>query len=224
MTANGSGQIVLLVGLAALGIGLAGIGTALGIGEPVTGDEPTAEFELSDDRLTLSSVDQEVTVLENPETAEIIEITESPDGFAVMTEEREPLTDRDRERAKEIARENDTVRERLEELGEYDLTVEPIDEFGSDAGEANAATYNVTVRESDLEQNESLDFEVNETDTVDELSIQDVSGAVTFDRKSTDDGRLVAVEIDDPNHEVGDSATTDIAVVDLDAERVVRVR
>jgi len=120
-------RFAAVLGLAVLGVALAGIGTPFGVTAPIAADDPSGEFVVSGQNVTFSNQGQQETVVRNLSNATTIEIEEADDGqFTVTTERNRPLTDAERERARVIARNNDTVRRALDDVSEYELAVEPI--------------------------------------------------------------------------------------------------
>ncbi|WP_336000950.1 hypothetical protein [Halorientalis halophila] len=117
-----------LVALAAIGLGTAWAGTALGLGAPLATGDAGAEFSVSGAAVTLSTGDRSTTLVENTAALERIEIAERDGRLSVETEARagDPLTDRQRDRALEIARANETIQAHLAELDGAEFAVEPI--------------------------------------------------------------------------------------------------
>jgi len=121
----------LLLGLAALGLGLAGAGAAIGVDSPVTDESPPG-FTVTDSNVTLSDGDREVTVINDTGSVDRIEIAEEGGRVTVRTEYEPPLTDVERERAVAIVRGNETLRARLAAMDGYELDVEPIKRITAD--------------------------------------------------------------------------------------------
>lgn len=89
------------------------------------------EINLNDDlgrcRLVFGDQGQDETVIRNLSNVTSIEIEKiDTNQFTIKTERDPPLTDTERERAREIARRNETVRQALENLDEYEFIVDPI--------------------------------------------------------------------------------------------------
>ncbi|MFC7138597.1 hypothetical protein ACFQMA_01950 [Halosimplex aquaticum] len=124
MVAGLRSRLLALVALAALGAGLAVVGTSLAGGQAAAGAPGTA-FVVSEDNVSVASGHGERTLVENVSRAESIAIERVGAGrFAVRAEP--PITDRERERARAILLGNETVRRALEAMGAYELGVEPI--------------------------------------------------------------------------------------------------
>ncbi|WP_225335057.1 hypothetical protein [Halomicrobium urmianum] len=125
MTRDIRSRLRTLIGLTALGVVLAGAGTALGVAGPLGASGP--EFVVSGENVTFSDADGDVTVVANASDARRIEIEKRGRGrFAVGTETERPLTAAERERAIDIATGNETVRRHLRDVSDYSFTVEPI--------------------------------------------------------------------------------------------------
>ncbi|WP_256392980.1 hypothetical protein [Natronoarchaeum rubrum] len=187
-------RLVFLLGLAVLGIALAGIGTAFGVTAPIAADDPSGEFVVSDQNVTFSTQSQEDTVVRNLSNVTTIEIEESTDGrFTVSTERDRPLTDAERERAKAIARGNDTVRRALDAMGEYELAVEPIHKIDE------LSTTQISGDVSTVNESEGI-FKINLSD--DSLTERDDAVVVDRDPTYVDDEAIVRVR-----HSNGDAPT-----------------
>ncbi|WP_455449959.1 hypothetical protein [Natrinema thermotolerans] len=125
-------RLIALLALASFGVGTAWAGAAVGLGDPIaTGSG--GEFSVSENGVTFSDGDSEVTVLENVSGTESIEIAAADGRLTVDSEPTDPLTDAERDRALEIARANETVTRRLESMDEYELAVEPIKGIHADS-------------------------------------------------------------------------------------------
>ncbi|WP_135363989.1 hypothetical protein [Halosimplex halophilum] len=136
-------RAALLVGLVALGVGLAAAGTALFPGGPADAGEPGAAFVVSETNVSVADADRDPTVVANVSSASRVEIERVDSGrFRVSTDT--PLSDRERRRAKAIARSNETVRRALAAMDGYELAVEPIRKLtvGS-AARVNATAWSV---------------------------------------------------------------------------------
>lgn len=124
-------RLPVVVGLAVLGVGLAGLGTAIGVTAPTT-DGPTSEFAFEDENLTYSDGETKVTILNGTSHVETVEFESTADGVEVAVEERRPLSESERTRAQEIALANETVRQRLADVDDYAVSVEPIRRLDAD--------------------------------------------------------------------------------------------
>ncbi|ELY63152.1 hypothetical protein [Natrinema versiforme] len=127
-------RLLVLVGLAVIGVGLAGVGTALGVAEPLATTGTSAEFVVAEDNVTFATGDESETVVDDLSNVSEITIEETDTGeFTVQTTEERPLTDSERERARTIAMTNETVKTELGEMDTYELSVEPIRKLSVDA-------------------------------------------------------------------------------------------
>jgi len=140
-------RLAVLVCLAALGVGLAGIGAAVGVTELITAGDTSGEFVVADDSVTFSDGTENVTVVENTANVTAIRVEETAPGrFTVDTEVERPLSAAERERAVEVARSNATVSARLDRLDGYELTVDPVYRVTAD----QMTGYNVTIDADDV--------------------------------------------------------------------------
>lgn len=120
-------RVAFLLSLAIFSIALVGVGTALGVTDPLTSDEPGGEFVVSDQNVTFSNQDQQDTIVQNLSNVTTINIEETNAGqFTVKTDRDQPLTTAECERAIKLARTNETVRQSLADMEAYELTVDPI--------------------------------------------------------------------------------------------------
>lgn len=120
-------RLVVLAGLTVLGVALAGVGTALGMTAPLTnhGDNPT--FAVNEENVTFTDNGNRVTLVENMSTVRSVRIDKvGSTQFQVSTETAQPLTAAERERARRIALNNQTVQSHLASLENYEVTIEPI--------------------------------------------------------------------------------------------------
>jgi len=178
-------RVAFLLGLAILGVGLAGFGTAFGVTGPIAADDPGGEFVVSDQNVTFSAQGQEGTIVQNLSNVTTIEIKEADDGqFAVTTERDQPLTDAERERAREIARRNETVRGALEDMDEYELIVEPIHKIDE------LKTTQISGEVSTVNESEGIS-KINLTG--DSLSERDDAVVVQRDPSYVDDEAVVRI-------------------------------
>ncbi|WP_202614421.1 hypothetical protein [Halostella litorea] len=135
-------RLAVLVGLAALAVGLAGVGTAVGVTDPIADADAGGEFVVADGSVTFAGNGENVTVVESTANVSEIRFEETDSGrFVVSTETDRPLTPAERDRAVEIARSNGTVRGKLAELDGYELAVEPVQRLEAD----QVSSYDVTL-------------------------------------------------------------------------------
>ncbi|WP_435066732.1 hypothetical protein [Haloplanus sp. C73] len=126
MTSELRSRLGVLAGLAVLGVVLAVVGTALGLPSSLVTGAPAAQFVVSDERVTLSNSSDDVVLVDNMSNVREIQVETTGRGqFHVRTREEPPITAAERERALEIARTNDTVRQYLDSA-EYTAAVEPV--------------------------------------------------------------------------------------------------
>ncbi|WP_128476623.1 hypothetical protein [Halorussus pelagicus] len=201
-------QLPVVVGLAVLGVGLAGLGTAIGVPSP-TADGPASEFAFEGQNLTYSDGETEVEIVNGTSRVETVEFEYTTDGVEVAVDEQRPLSESERNRAREIALENETVRQRLDDLGdgEYVTTVDPVRKV--------SATASVSVNDA-TPANETVKTDGNVTAFT--VSYDEKSDAVVADRVEPSyvpDEASVQFEYPD-----GRSLSV---VVDIDSETVKHV-
>lgn len=175
-------RLLVLVGLAILGVALAGIGTALGMTAPLTAHGDTPQFVVNEDNITFSERGEEITVVENTSNIREVRI-EKVDStqFQVQTETEQPLTATERNRARQIVRKNGTAQQQLDSLQEYELSVGPV--FKLDSG--SSFTASVEISESSDEQEYKI---VNIT-----REDEDETVVVKRDSKHAEDRAIVRV-------------------------------
>ena len=118
-------RLLLLVELAAVGVVLAGVGTAFGVDGVQS--QPSAEFVVADENVTVAQANQSETVVTNFSNVTEVRIDRADDSrFTVETLEQRPLSPTERERAREIALDNQTVSQAVNDVAAPGLTVEPI--------------------------------------------------------------------------------------------------
>ncbi|MFA1611526.1 hypothetical protein [Halobellus rubicundus] len=145
--------IALLFGLAAVGVAIGGIGVAIGIG-PATPD-PGGAFVVSEDSVTVAGDGREAVVANDTSEIRSVEIERTGARRYSLSVDEGPLTERQRERAKAVARNNRTLRRYLSTVRDPRLVVEPIQrldvgrhveyEVSSEggAGEGDASVFRV---------------------------------------------------------------------------------
>ncbi|WP_323192120.1 hypothetical protein [Halostella sp. PRR32] len=127
-------RLIVLSALALLGVALAGVGTSLGMGSSLTnhGDDPS--FVVTNENITFSKSGDNVTLIDNMSNVKEVRIDQTGSNqYQVRTEAEQSLTATERERARQIARSNQTVQQHLDSLSEYELGVDPIHEIDSDS-------------------------------------------------------------------------------------------
>lgn len=201
-------RILLLVGLAVVGVVLAGVGTAFAPDDAVQ-PEPGAAFVVADDNVTVERTNQSETVVANLSNVSAVRIDRTnASQFTVETREQRPLSPDERERARTIALNNRTVREAVDDVGAVELTVEPIRKLNASSivtEEYNATPqYNVT---ADAEGGDTFTIHLNDTDGED--------GSVTVNRTPdyVDDRAVVKIRnsTEDPPDDLQYSVRVDIA-------------
>lgn len=208
----------VVLGLAALGVGLALTGSAFGVGsDALRGDGPAVSV---DDDLTVTEGTDEVVVVENVSTIDSVAV-EASDGGTIRfeTERRRGLSADERAQAEAIARDNETVDRALAALSDPRVAVEPIVELEADASRTvdvtGRANETVTTTES---TSDTFTFTVNAT------TVREGDGTVVVDRKPSHAPNRASVRIvDGPEGDVRYAATVDLqnetvtGVVDWDA-------
>lgn len=199
--------VLVAVG-AAMGVG----GAALGVGGPVA-DGPAAEFVVSGDGVAVGDGDQQPTVVAGNVTTEEVRIERRGTNVVVSTESAGALTDEQRERAKQVARGNETVAAHLEGVDEYSLAVEPVPVLNA------SYTTAVSVEDADFEvQDDGNDSTVETFKT--NLTVEESDGeSVRLGRDGTyaDDQAVVVVQ------QPGTDDRSYVVHVDLSNETVDRI-
>lgn len=199
-------RLTVLVVLAVLGVGLAIIGTAVGATTPLTASGGGAAFVVSEDNITFENGDQQATVLNNMTQVDSVEIEPQGSGtYQVNTKTDDPLTDRERSQAKTIARDNATVQEVLQNLNQYELSVDPIHKLNMDSAQTSSFSGLTDT---------SMDGETAEEEDTFTLSVKDSdeSGTVTINRDPKYVEREAVVRVRDPaTDKIEFSVTVDFA-------------
>ena len=165
MGSNIRSRLAVLLTLAVIGVAVAGIGATLGAPSGTTADADT-RFVVTEQNVTVATDQEEVTVTEDMSNVTSVQVREAAAGqFSVETERAQPLTERERERAKRIARTNETVQTHLAE-GEYTLDVDAIQQVETTAMEISGnitertESGNVTVIRYETDAEETADDSV----------------------------------------------------------------
>jgi hypothetical protein len=165
MGSNIRSRLAVLLTLAVLGVAVAGIGATLGAPSGTTADADT-RFVVTEQNVTVATDQEEVTVTDDMSNVTSVRVEEAAAGqFSVETERAQPLTERERERAKRIARTNETVQTHLAE-GEYTLDVDAIQRLDTTAMQVSGnvtertESGNVTVIRYEAEAEETADDSV----------------------------------------------------------------
>lgn len=151
MPAEIGSRIVLLVGLAALGIAIAGVGTAIGLPSPISDDGTDPTFVVADGTITDSDSKGDVIVVENTSHVHTIRIDRTDSTtFLIRTDSEPPLTKAARERSRRIALENRSVQRALASLEGYTVSVDSVRRINrSELIETQITATNVTQSEAD---------------------------------------------------------------------------
>ncbi|WP_310901527.1 hypothetical protein [Haloarcula onubensis] len=207
-------RLLFLVGLSILGVGIAGAGTTLWAADPLATTGANPEFVVGDENVTFANGGESETVVHNVSNLSRITIRETDTGrFSIQTTEHRPLSATDRERAREIALNNSTVATGLDEIGEYELAVEPIQRLT--VSDDTLRTYNVTLDNSSGQSDTT--FTINET-SVEERQ----SDSVTISRGTNYVADSAVVRIRQPGDD-GSGELLYVVDVDLSTERVTDV-
>ena len=165
MGSNIRSRLAVLLTLAVLGVAVAGIGTTLGAPSGTTAEADT-RFVVTEQNVTVATDEEEVTVTEDMYNVTSVRVEEAAAGqFSVETERAQPLTEKERERAKQIARANETVQTHLAEE-EYTLDVDAIQQVETTAMQVSGnvtertESGNVTVIRYEAEAEETADDSV----------------------------------------------------------------
>ncbi|WP_254764153.1 hypothetical protein [Natrinema marinum] len=197
-------RLLVLVGLTVIGVGLAGIGTAFGMTEPLSNTGTSAEFVVSENNVTLTTGDKSETIVDNLSNVSKITIEETNSGqFTIHTIENQPLTENERERARTIAMTNETVNEALDGMDTYKLSVEPIQQLNFSS--SNTQSYDVAIESNETNGEMTI---VNTTD-------DHGDGSVTIERSPSyvEDRAVVRVRNPDEDSPHDLRYTVDIDLV-----------
>jgi hypothetical protein len=190
-------RLLLLVGLAVIGVVLAGVGTALGA-DTVVQPEQSARLVVADENLTVAGANQSETVVTDLSNVTEIRIDRENAGrFTVETRERRPLSPAERERARTIALNNQTVSEAVDGMAAVELAVEPIRKLN--ASSSATTRYNVAVDAGDG------DTVTGDTFTIELNDSGGGNGSVTIDRTPEFVDDRAVVEVRDPTGEPPES-------------------
>jgi hypothetical protein len=189
-------RLVVLAVLATLGVSLAGAGVALGIGDAIASGDRMGEVTVAGSNVTVASSDGEVVLTETvPETSDI-EISEDAGGITVAERagNDDPFTQRERERAVEIARNNDIVSSYLETVADPTVTVHPVEKLNATEMQTETVAFNVSERD---------DIDVSGEDTqvlkVTNVTIEESGDSVTIDREPSYVEDLAVVHVNHPD-------------------------
>lgn len=198
-------RIAVLFGLAILAVGLALVGTAIGVGGAAISEETTGEFTISENNVTFSDGNREATPVDNLSGVQQVEISEDRGEFKVITRNgSSSLGAEQRERAKQIVLANETIQQYVAGVETYEIDVEPIEKVDAETVQIN--TTNVTETEPTTRTNgddtRTVSFTVVETRGTDSVSVAREPSYVTDE---------VNVRIFGPSGELQYSIVVDLA-------------
>lgn len=189
----------VLVVLVAVGVSLAGAGAALGIGDALANGDRMGEVTIAGPNVTVSGGDGEVVLTETvPETSDI-EVAVDGDGIKVAEQADGPptaFTQRERERAIGIARQNGTVRSYLGTVADPTFTVHPVEKLTARELHTATVTFNVSERDGVAVSGDGVQV-VNVTN----VTTAESGDAVTIDREPSYVEDLAVVRIGHPGRE-----------------------
>lgn len=160
------GRVIALAALAVVGLALAGIGSGFGLAGGIADGGRIAEVSIDGSNVTVSDNGSDVVLTETVSETSDIEVVDDGGEITVAERAGDPFAQRERERAVEIARRNETVASYLQTVDDAEFAVEPVENVPSeelqtdtvrlDASEANGTVasggtvqvVNVTVDES----------------------------------------------------------------------------
>lgn len=197
-------RVVVVLGLAAVGVALAVTGSALGVGDGTfhESDGPAVNI---DENVTVVDDDSEVTVVENVSTVETLKVR-ADDGATIRfeTEGRDEGVTAS-ERAKDIARNNETIQRAIEDLESPKFTVEPVVQV--DVTESSSFTVSGATNDGD---NSTGGGSGTYSVTVNETSAQSQDGMVVVDREPAYASGIASVQIAETGDQVRYAATVDL--------------
>lgn len=175
MPANHHPRLVVLLALAVLGVSLAWAGTALGVDEAVTGDEPTGEVSIAGSNVTVSSAGENVTVVENLSMGTAVTVSNTDGRITVQTSDGGPLTDQQRADALAIARDNETIQQLLDQMEDSRLSVDPVKRLDRSSAER------VSVERVSINTTARNDTQIFTVDSVDDVNVNRSENSVTVE-------------------------------------------
>jgi phage FluMu protein gp41 len=201
-------RVIVLLGLATLGVALAWTGTALGVGDAIDDSRESGRVDISGDGVTFADKDQQVSLVENLTTTDAVEVSATDGRITVTTSDRGLLTADQRARARKIARENATVARVIEQTGDVRLTVEPIRKLKTTSVDRVEANVNVTT-------NGTADLETYTFESTDDVTVEQDGDSVTVasgqsDAAYVEDEAVVRIR-DATTGEASHSAIVDLA-------------
>lgn len=186
-------RLFVLVGLAVIGVALAGVGTTLGA-DDVVQPQQSAKLVVTDENLTVAHANQSGTLVTDLSNVTELRIDrENASRFTVETRERRPLSPAERERARTIALNNQTVSEAVGEMAAVELTVEPIRKLNTSSFAAKRYNVSLDAGDGDTVTGDTFTIELNDSGMED--------GSVTIDRTPEFVDDRAVVEVRDPTEE-----------------------
>lgn len=184
-------RLAVLLVLAVVGMAIGGIGTTVVGAGSGPSDGADARFVVSERNVTFSTAHEDVRIDKDMSNVTSVRIEETGSGrFSVDTEREVSLTDADRERAKAIVRDNETVRRYLDDE-DYELGVDTIKRV-----DTTQMQVEKNVSETDKSENSSMvEFELkNETR-------EGSDGSVVVDREPSNVTDEAVVRVRDPSED-----------------------
>ena len=165
MTKSLSVHVSLVAVLACLGIGLAVLGTTIGIGGG-SPDADTNRITVDDRTVTVSIGDEETVAIGDLSGVSTVEVSTHGDHVTIETEGQ--FEEKEYDRAIEIAESNETIQQTID-VESYDFTAEPIEklsserssnvsiENGSEFKIGTNATYSMSIDEDNRNDSVTVD-------------------------------------------------------------------
>lgn len=152
--------VVVLLG--AVGIGLAVIGTSIGLGAGITTAD-NDRITIGEESVTVADSNGETVAIEDLETVSSVEVTSYEDRVAIETEE--PFSEAERQEAIDIVRTNETVTAAID-VEAYEFTAEPIETLTLEETEIQNVTIEngEAVENAEIEGGDNVTFSVTKAD------------------------------------------------------------
>lgn len=195
---------------------MAWAGTALGVDQALTGDEPRGEVSIAGSNITVSSSGENVTIAENLSVETAVTVAKANGRITVQTSNGGPLTDQQRADAVGIVRDNETIQRLLDQLTDPTLSIDPVKRL--DADSARRTSGELTPTNVTQTANDTQVFTI---ESADDVHIDRTENSVTVETKQSSGSYVenrAIVRIRDDNRELVYSAK-----VDLQKHRVVDV-
>ncbi|WP_135663814.1 hypothetical protein [Halorhabdus rudnickae] len=171
-------RLAVLVVLAAVGVTLAGAGVALGSADPLASNDRMGEVSIAGTNVTVAGSDGDVVLTETVPKTHDLEVSEDSGEISVVEqiETADPFTRSERERAIEIARNDETIESYLETIPDPALTVQPVEILNTT--EMQTVSFNASDRD-DLDVS-GEDAQVLEFTNA---TVEESADSVTIDRE-----------------------------------------